>query len=76
MAFASDLLERANIDPEIHELYNQSVYNENCQGTTICVIAFLPNIYESNAAERNEYLQTLLQVAKTQRRQPFTFFWL
>jgi len=35
----------------------------------------VPNIYESNAAERNGYLKTLMKVAKKQRSQPFVFFW-
>lgn len=40
------------------------------------MITFLPNIYDSNAAERNGYLETLKKVAKKQRSQPFVFFWL
>jgi len=52
------------------------VYNEECKGTVICVLTFLPNIFDSNAAERNEYLSTVLQVAKKQSSQPFVFFWL
>ena len=34
----------------------KAVYDKECKGSTICVIAFLPNIYESNAAERKGYL--------------------
>jgi len=40
------------------------------------VIAFLPNIYESNAVERQAYLKTVMDVAKKHRNNPFTFFWL
>jgi len=54
-----DLLNKANIDPDIWEIYDQSVYDSTCKGTTICVVAFLPNIYESNASERNQYLKTV-----------------
>ena len=39
-------------------------------------MTFLPNIYDSNAVERKGYLDTLQRVAKTQRKQPFVFFWL
>jgi len=54
------------------------VYEQECtsQSSVICVITFLPNIYDSNAAERNGYLETLKKVAKKQRSQPFVFFWL
>jgi len=67
---------KADIPPTIHEIYNQKVYSENCQGNTICVISFLPNIYESNAKERQGYLKTLVDVAKKQRNSPFSFYWL
>lgn len=75
-AFASDLLNRADIEPELWELNNQKVYDDNCSGTTICIITFLPNIYESSAKERNQYLDIIKKVAKQNRQYPFTFFWL
>lgn len=75
-SLANDLLERADIPPTIHELFNQKAYDQNCQGTTICIVTFLPNIYESSAVDRNAYLETVMQVAKSNRKQPFTFFWL
>ena len=36
----------------------------------------MPNIYDSNAVERKGYLETMLKVAKHQRKQPFVFFWV
>lgn len=76
-SFASELLNKADIQPEIHELVSKKVYENECKnaGQVICVIAFLPNIYDSNAEQRNKYLQTVTKVAKTQRSQPFNFFW-
>ena len=74
----SDLLNKADIQPEIHEMIKQKVYDNECKnaGQVICVLTFLPNIYESNAEERNKYLASLTKVAKTQRSQPFNFFWV
>ena len=74
--FANELLTKADIDPDLWELTSQSIYDRECKGTTICVIAFLPNIYESNAVERRSYLSLIKQTAKTNRNQPFIFFWL
>jgi len=53
------------------------VYDNECKnaGTVICVLTFLPNIYDSNAVERNTYLASMMKVAKTQRSQPFIFMW-
>jgi protein disulfide-isomerase A6 len=42
----------------------------------ICILSFLPNIYDSNANERNGYLQSIATVAQRNRRHPFQFFWL
>ena len=70
------MAEKANIEPDVHEMITQSIYNENCEGTVICVINFLPNIFDSNAEERNKYLDTVLASAKKNRKQPFKWFWL
>jgi hypothetical protein len=66
-SFANELLNKADIEPDIWELNSQSVYDKECKGTTICVIAFLPNIYESNTVERKGYLSLIKQTAKTNR---------
>jgi hypothetical protein len=71
-----DLAEKANIEPEVNELINQKVYTEECSGTVICMVSFLPNIYESNAKERNGYLDVIKSAAKKNRKQPFKWFWL
>lgn len=71
IAYANQLLEKADIQPEIHELINQKIYDTNCQGQVICIISFLPNIFDSNAAERKGYLETITAVAKKNRRHPF-----
>ena len=75
-AFGMDLASKADIDPEIIELYKQSFYTEECSGPVICVINFLPNIYDSNAEERKKYLDTIMKSAKANRKQPFKWFWL
>jgi len=59
VAEANLLLEKADILPEIHELHYQKIYDKNCAGQKICIITFLPNIYDSNANERNAYIEKL-----------------
>jgi len=60
----------------VFELIRQKKYDEECKGQVICVLTFLPNIYESNAVERNAYKDQILKVAKNNRSQPMVFFWL
>eukprot|EP00347_Sterkiella_histriomuscorum_P002789 403366793 len=76
IAFSNQLLEKADIVPEIHEIHNQKIYDNNCQGQKICIVTFLPNIYDSNANERNQYIERLQKIAKKNRSHPFIFFWL
>ena len=76
ISHASQLLEKADVQPEIHELINQKIYDSQCQGQVICVLTFLPNIYDSNSGERAGYIETITSVAKRNRRHPFIYFWL
>ena len=75
-AFGANLAEKADIEPDLHELYKQQFYNDNCNGPVICVINFLPNLYDSNAEERNKYIKMIKKVAKKNRKNPFKWFWL
>jgi protein disulfide-isomerase A6 len=72
----SELANKADIPPEIHEVVNQKTYTDNCKGTVICIIHFLPNIYDSNAKERQGYLDLITKTAKANRKHPFKWFWL
>ena len=76
IAYANEMLEKVDIQPDIHEITSQKVFESHCEGTMICILTFLPNIYDSNAHERNGYLSTVTSVAKKNRRHPFQFFWL
>jgi hypothetical protein len=76
VAFGASLAEKADVIPDLHEMINQKIYNENCEGPVICVISFLPNIFDSNAEERKGYLDLVTDVAKKNRKHPFKWFWL
>ena len=66
-SFGAGLAEKADIEPDVHELIKQSVYTEHCSGPVICVISFLPNIFDSSAKERNFHISLLKKVAKKNR---------
>ena len=73
---ASSLFEKADIDPDVYEVSTQGVYDETCKGVKLCVLNFLPNIYDSNAKERTKYIKLIKQVAKKNVKHPFVFYWL
>jgi len=72
--FAAQLLSSADIQPEVTEITNHEVFNNECT-SGVCLVAFLPNIYESNAETRKEYIQRLKETAKSTLGKPFVFFW-
>jgi protein disulfide-isomerase A6 len=42
----------------------------------VCILVFLPHIYDSSANERNRYIDVLSDVGKGYRGQPIRFLWV
>ena len=70
-------LDAAGVPPNIPQLTHQSVFDESCtdDATKICVVLFVPHIYDSSAKARDAYVATLGEVAKGLRGAPFSFVW-
>ena len=61
---------------KVEQLVNQQVFDKLCTNLRgICFIAFLPHIYDSSAEERNNYIEVLQELAKSNRANPVTFLW-
>jgi protein disulfide-isomerase A6 len=43
--------------------------------TNVCLISFLPHIYDSSSEERNKYISIFYSVSKLFRSRPLKFFW-
>ena len=76
VAFANDLLDKADIMPDIIEMHTQQSYDDECQGPVICIISFLSGLWESTAADRNSKIEMITKAAKANRQQRFKWFWL
>jgi len=61
--------------PEVVELTGPAVFDKQCGGKALCVIAFFPDILDSGAAGRNEYIGTLNSLAEKNKKKPFTYVW-
>ena len=71
-------LEAAGVPPNIPQITSQTVLEDTCLGgdaAKICVIMFVPHIYDSSAKDRERYLATLAEVAKGFRSAPLSFLW-
>ena len=61
--FAYEKMEKLGIEIKIDQLLSQDQLNENCiDKVSVCIIAFLPNIYDSSKEQRNMYLNQLNNV--------------
>lgn len=72
---ALQTLEAAGVPIKIPELNSQKLFDTLCGTGKICAIAFLPHIYDSSAKDRNAYIGTIADAAKTLRGTPMSFFW-
>lgn len=72
---ALQTLEAAGVPINIPELNSQKLFDTLCGTGKICAIAFLPHIYDSSAKDRNAYIGTIADAAKTLRGTPMSFFW-
>lgn len=59
------IMDEKKIKIDVEQLISQDMLKENCEiGAPLCIIAFLPHIYDSSAKERNEYLDILSEASK------------
>lgn len=62
------------LEPE--QLLTQEMFDETCkEQNNLCVIAFLPHILETTAADRNKYLEDYKLSARAAGGVPASFFW-
>jgi len=60
--------------PTVDELVNQEVLDEKCS-KGICIIAFLPDIYEGGKAKRNEFIEMLTALGDKYKKQKWGWAW-
>lgn len=80
--FASDKWSRAQPPPEVRELTDPMVWEDQCTGDgketqakQLCIVAFLPHILDSKAKGRNENIKMLQEIALLYKERPFSWFW-
>lgn len=75
VTYAEALLADLTPPPEPNELVSQRVWDEHCSGSTLCIVAVLPDILDTGAKGRQAYLDVLRSVAKKHRRRPLAYLW-
>lgn len=75
VAFAEGKLEQFAEPPEIRELVDDAVFQEECGAKSICVVTILPDILDTGAAGRNEYLDVLAEMGDKYKKRKFGWVW-
>ena len=72
---ALNKLETAGKPLTIPQLVGAAVLKKSCE-SNVCILAFLPHIYDSSASERNRYIETFTESAKKNRGKPLRYLWV
>jgi protein disulfide-isomerase A6 len=80
--FATEHWAKSAPPPEVKELVDDHVFEQQCTGygdevaaKQLCFIAFLPDILDSKASGRNAYIKTMKKVAEKFKDRPFSWLW-
>jgi protein disulfide-isomerase A6 len=75
--YALKTLEDAGVPMTISQLTKPAEYDDVCGSSgRVCALLFVPHILDSSASERNKYLETFGEAAKSLRGQPIAFAWI
>ena len=75
VAFALELHAAAVEPPEIIELTSNKILEDNCNEKPLCVISFLPDILDSQAAGRNGFLKVLRELGDKYKAKMWGWVW-
>jgi len=75
VAWALDMHSESIDPPEILELTSNKVLTDNCNEKPLCVVTFLPDILDTQAAGRNEHLATLKVLGEKYKRKMWGWVW-
>ncbi|CAF3636329.1 unnamed protein product [Rotaria sordida] len=68
---------QANVPaPDVLEITNQAVLDDNCAEKQLCIISFLPNILDCQSTCRNEHLSMLKNFAENYKRNRWGWLWV
>eukprot|EP00658_Telonema_sp_P-2_P006846 TRINITY_DN12581_c0_g1_i1.p1 TRINITY_DN12581_c0_g1~~TRINITY_DN12581_c0_g1_i1.p1 ORF type:complete len:419 (+),score=90.92 TRINITY_DN12581_c0_g1_i1:62-1318(+) len=75
VTFCTDKVEANLPPPQVHELSQPTVWEEHCDGKTLCLVAFLPNLIDSGVSGRNSYIDILTNLTHKATLKKFGFLW-
>lgn len=69
-------METYGISQEIDQIVNETILDSKCkEGNKVCIISFLPHIFDSSAKDRKNYIDQIKVASKVSRGKPITLLW-
>ena len=76
IAYCQKRMVEFGILQHVEQIINQEVFDSNCKDSgLVCIISFLPHIYDSSAAQRNGFLEIIANVLTKNGEKPMAFSW-
>lgn len=75
IAWAENKLEQFAEPPEIRELLDDTVFDEECRQKSICIVSILPDILDTGAEGRNSYLKVVKDLGDKYKKRKFGWVW-
>lgn len=75
IAYALELHAESIDPPEILEITSNDVLAENCNNKPLCIVSFLPDILDTQAAGRNAYLNVLKELGEKYKKKQWGWLW-
>lgn len=62
--------------PEVVQLTSETLLKDKCGESQICVLSFLPHLYDCQSKCRNRYIDRIKDVANSFKSKPWAFLWI
>lgn len=76
LSWAKSLAAEVRPPPEVIQMTDEKTLTETCSSSQLCVIAFLPQLYDCQSECRNRYIDRLKEVASTFKNKEWGYLWI
>lgn len=62
--------------PELVQMTNEKILKESCEAAQLCIISFLPQLYDCQSECRKNYIKRLKEVASAFKSKQWSYLWI
>lgn len=76
LQWAKSMAAEVRPPPELVQMTSEKVLKDSCENAQLCVIAFLPQLFDCQSDCRNRYIERLKEVASTFKTKQWAYLWV